>query len=248
MSASGTFPAARRDSRRTAARGRVRLRRRGRERPVKDRRRSSTTSPRSQSGERLSDERAVPSAGLHRFHRGLQPCIRGPRSCWRGWVFTVEDLEKPMKEFSGGWKMRAMLGALILEDPDLLLLDEPTNHLDLDAGIWLEEFLGRFKGAVWLISHDPGFLDRTVRAVYELEFGALTVWGGNWSFYEKRKLEDIQHRENEAKKIADQRDRMERFVKKFQATESKRFQVRSRIKMLEKLETMKPTAVPAGCA
>lgn len=179
----------------------------------------------------------IDSTGAYNLHTRAEVVLAGLG-------FTREDLEKPMKDFSGGWKMRAMLGALILEDPDLLLLDEPTNHLDLDARIWLEEFLGRFKGAVWLISHDPGFLDRTVRAVYELEFGALTVWGGNWSFYEKRKLEDIQHRENEAKKIADQRDRMERFVKKFQATESKRFQVRSRIKMLEKLETIETYRSP----
>ncbi len=173
----------------------------------------------------------IDSTGAYNLHTRAEVVLTGLG-------FSLEDLVKPMADFSGGWKMRAMLGALILEDPDLLLLDEPTNHLDLDARIWLEEFLNRFRGAVWLISHDPGFLDRTVRAVYELEYGSLTVWGGNWSFYEKKKMEDIQHREHEARKVADQRDRMERFIKKFQATESKRFQVRSRIKMLEKLETI----------
>lgn len=193
-------------------------------------------------GESLLNELArvqdsIDSTGAYSIHTRAEVVLTGLG-------FTMDDLRKPMSDFSGGWKMRAMLGALILEDPDLLLLDEPTNHLDLDARIWLEEFLNRFRGAVWLISHDPGFLDRTVRTVYELEYGSLTVWGGNWSFYEKKKLEDIQHREREAKKVAEQRERMERFIRKFQATESKRFQVRSRVKMLEKLETIETYRSP----
>lgn len=193
-------------------------------------------------GETLLNELArvqdsIDSTGAYNLHTRAEVVLTGLG-------FTPADLGRPMSEFSGGWKMRAMLGALILEEPDLLLLDEPTNHLDLDARIWLEEFLARFRGAVWLISHDPGFLDRTVRTVYELEYGALTVWGGNWSFYEKKKLEDIQHREREARKVAEQRERMERFVRKFQATESKRFQVRSRLKMLEKLETIETYRSP----
>jgi ATP-binding cassette subfamily F protein 3 len=187
--------------------------------------------------ELASVQDSIDATGAYNLHNRAEAVLFGLG-------FTRDDLRKPMNEFSGGWKMRAMLGALILEDPDLLLLDEPTNHLDLDARIWLEEFLGRFKGAVWLISHDPGFLDRTVGNVYELEYGSLAVWSGNWSFYEKKKMEDIQHREREARKIEDQRERMERFVRKFQATESKRFQVRSRLKMLEKLETIETYRSP----
>ncbi len=179
----------------------------------------------------------IESTGAYNLHTRAEIVLSGLG-------FTREDFGKPMNEFSGGWKMRAMLGALIVEEPDLLLLDEPTNHLDLDARIWLEEFLSRYRGAVWLISHDPGFLDRTVRAIHEIEFGSLAVWSGNWSFYEKKKMEDIRHREREAKKIAEQREKMERFVKKFQATESKRFQVRSRLKMLEKLETIETYRSP----
>lgn len=174
---------------------------------------------------------SIEATGAYKLHTRAEMVLSGLG-------FTPEDFTRPFSDFSGGWKMRAMLGALILEDPDLLLLDEPTNHLDLDARIWLEEFLSRYRGAVWLISHDPGFLDRTVRAVYELEFGSLTVWSGNWSFYERKKTEDVRLREREAGKVADQREKMERFVRKFQATESKRFQVRSRLKMLEKLETI----------
>ncbi|MCK5116817.1 MAG: ATP-binding cassette domain-containing protein, partial [Candidatus Aegiribacteria sp.] len=115
---------------------------------------------------------------------------------------------------------------------------EPTNHLDLEARIWLEEYLRKFKGAVWVISHDPGFLDRVVSRVFELEFGELSSYTGNYSFYEQKKREDISRREKQAKHQAEQIERITRFIKRFKATESKRFQVRSREKMLEKLEVI----------
>ena len=153
-----------------------------------------------------------------------------------GLGFSADELEKPLEEFSGGWRMRAQLASLLLSDPDLLLLDEPTNHLDLDARIWLEEYLNRYSGAVWIISHDPGFLDRVVRRVHELEFGSLTTYTGNYSLYEKLKREEISRREKKARHQADQVEKLERFIKRFKATESKRFQVRSREKMLERME------------
>lgn len=153
-----------------------------------------------------------------------------------GLGFTVDDFDKSMEEFSGGWRMRGQLASLLLSDPDLLLLDEPTNHLDLEARIWLEEYLRKFRGAVWVISHDPGFLDRVVSRVFELEFGELSSYTGNYSFYELKKREDISRREKQAKHQAEQIERITRFIKRFRATESKRFQVRSREKMLEKME------------
>ena len=153
-----------------------------------------------------------------------------------GLGFSEDDLSRPLEEFSGGWRMRAQLASLLLSDPDLLLLDEPTNHLDLDARIWLEEYLTRFGGAVWIISHDPGFLDRVVNRVYELEFGSLTSYTGNYSFYERKKREEIAQREKQARHQAEQVEKIQRFIKRFKATESKRFQVRSREKMLERME------------
>jgi ATP-binding cassette subfamily F protein 3 len=155
-----------------------------------------------------------------------------------GLGFTVADFDKPMEDFSGGWRMRGQLASLLLSDPDLLLLDEPTNHLDLEARIWLEEYLKKFKGAVWVISHDPGFLDRVVSRVFELEFGELSSYTGNYSFYELKKQEDISRREKQAKHQAEQIEKITRFIKRFKATESKRFQVRSREKMLEKMEVI----------
>jgi ATP-binding cassette subfamily F protein 3 len=153
-----------------------------------------------------------------------------------GLGFTKEDLSKPLEEFSGGWRMRAQLASLLLSDPDVLLLDEPTNHLDLDARIWLEEYLTRFGGAVWIISHDPGFLDRIVDRVHELEFGSLTAYSGNYTFYENMKREEISRREKQARHQAEQMEKVQRFIKRFKATESKRFQVRSRETMLERIE------------
>ena len=155
-----------------------------------------------------------------------------------GLGFREEDHGKPVEEFSGGWRMRAMLAGLLLADPDLLLLDEPTNHLDLDARLWLEEYLSRFEGAVWIISHDPAFLDRIVSRVHELEFGSLTTYTGNYSFYERHKREDIERLEKQARRVEEERERLQRFIRRFKATESKRFQVRSREKMLEKLEVI----------
>ncbi len=155
-----------------------------------------------------------------------------------GLGFSKEDLEKDLDAFSGGWKMRAMLGAILLNNPDLILLDEPTNHLDLDARLWLEEFLRRFKGAAWIISHDPSFLDRVTNKVVEIEFGEMKAWGGNYSFYVKEKLVNAALLKKQARKVDDEREKLERFVRKFKATESKRFQVRSREKMLEKLDAV----------
>ncbi len=162
-----------------------------------------------------------------------------------GLGFITADFSKPLEEFSGGWRMRAQLASLLLADPDLLLLDEPTNHLDLDARIWLEEYLKRFKGAVWIISHDPGFLDRVVTQVYELEFGKLSTYKGNYTFYEKKKREDITTREKQAKHQTEQIEKIQRFIKRFKATESKRFQVRSREKMLEKMEVIQTHRDPS---
>ncbi|MBD3276935.1 MAG: ATP-binding cassette domain-containing protein, partial [Candidatus Aegiribacteria sp.] len=130
-----------------------------------------------------------------------------------GLGFSMDDFEKPLEDFSGGWRMRARLASLLLSDPDLLLLDEPTNHLDLDARIWLEEYLSSFGGGVWIISHDPGFLDRVVENVCELEFGKLTCYSGNYSFYSRAKQEEVRRREKMARHQAEQIEKIQRFIK-----------------------------------
>jgi len=170
--------------------------------------------------------------------------IRGERLL-SGLGFRDDEMDKPLEEFSGGWRMRAQLAALLLSDPDLLLLDEPTNHLDLNARIWLEEYLTGFGGAAWIISHDPGFLDRTVDRICELEFGRMTVYTGNYSFYESKKQEDTARREKQAREQADEVERLQKFIRRFKATESKRYQVRSREKMLERIEVIRTHRDPS---
>ena len=194
----------------------------------------------------LTDEE-VPSASVLRELAQVQDKIHSTeaynleskaQSVLSGLGFSEEDFSKDLSTFSGGWKMRAMLGAILLNNPDLVMLDEPTNHLDLDARLWLEEYLRRFKGAAWIISHDPTFLDRVTNRVVEIEFGEMKTWGGNYTFYVKEKLVQAELLHKQARKVDAEREKLERFVRKFKATESKRFQVRSREKMLEKLDTV----------
>ncbi len=165
-----------------------------------------------------------------------------------GLGFRRPDMERPVSELSGGWRMRARLASLLLADPDLLLLDEPTNHLDLDARLWLEEYLAGFAGAVWVISHDPAFLDRIATRIAELEFGELTMFTGNYSDYERRKAEETALREKQARQQAARVEKLERFIRRWGAKESKRFQVRSRQKMLERMEVIRTHRDPSHVA
>ncbi len=105
------------------------------------------------------------------------------RSVLHGLGFKPEDYERPLSQLSGGQKTRALLGRLLLEAPDVLALDEPTNHLDIEAIEWLESFLNDFTGAVVVVSHDRYFMDAVARAVWELDFGTLETYRGNYSHY-----------------------------------------------------------------
>jgi ATP-binding cassette subfamily F protein 3 len=162
-----------------------------------------------------------------------------------GLGFRQTDFEKPLEHFSGGWRMRAELAALLLADPDLMLLDEPTNHLDLDARLWLEEYLQSFSGAVWMISHDPAFLDRTAKRVVELEFGRMGTYRGNYSSYEEQKKLEVVEREKQALLQADRIEKIERFINRFRSNPKKRNLVQSRIKMLERMEAVETHRSPS---
>ncbi len=153
-----------------------------------------------------------------------------------GLGFTTADLARPLKEFSGGWRMRVMLAKTLLLQPDLLLLDEPTNHLDLPSIQWLETYLQTYEGAVLIVSHDRYFLDKIVNRIAELEYEKLTLYSGNYSFYlvEKAERRELQQNafKNQEKYIKEQ----ERFIERFRAKASKASAVQSRVKALEKLE------------
>ncbi len=157
-----------------------------------------------------------------------------------GLGFAAEDMERPVKSFSGGWRMRAMLARLLLRQPDYLLLDEPTNHLDIESIDWLENHLKGYEGTVVIVSHDRYFLDRMVTAIAELAQGRIHSYAGNYSFYlrervERRALQQAAH-ENQQREIA----ATERFIERFRYKASKAKQVQSRVKMLERLKRIPP--------
>ena len=150
--------------------------------------------------------------------------------------FRTEDLTRPLKEFSGGWRMRVMLAKLLLEKPNLLMLDEPTNHLDLPSIQWVEKYLTTYDGAIIVVSHDRQFLDNCISTTVEVAHRTLTTYSGNYSFYlEERELRrEIQQNafENQQQQIK----QAEQFITRFRAKASKARQVQSRVKQLEKLD------------
>lgn len=150
--------------------------------------------------------------------------------------FTTADLHRPLKEFSGGWRMRVMLAKLLLEKPSLLMLDEPTNHLDLPSIEWVENYLRNYPGAVVVVSHDRRFIDSVVKKTIEVTQQQLFTYEGNYSFYleEKEAREEIQQNafENQQQKIR----QAERFIDRFRAKATKSRQVQSRIKLMDKME------------
>jgi ATP-binding cassette, subfamily F, member 3 len=150
--------------------------------------------------------------------------------------FSTEDLKRPLKTFSGGWRMRVMLAKLLLEKPSLLMLDEPTNHLDLPSIQWIENYLRTYEGAVIIVSHDRDFLDNCVNTIVEVSQQQLHVYPGNYSFYleEKALRAEIQKGayENQQSKIR----QTERFIERFKAKATKARQVQSRVKALERMD------------
>ena len=161
----------------------------------------------------------------------------------QGLGFANADLQKPYKQFSGGWRMRVLLAKMILMHPDVLLLDEPTNHLDLPSIEWLEKYLQHYPGAVVIVSHDRYFLDRMVTKVVELYQQQLHFYTGNYSFYETEKAlrVDIQKKayENQQDYIRQQ----ERFVERFKAKASKAAQAQSIVKRLDRLERIEDVEI-----
>ena len=150
--------------------------------------------------------------------------------------FATADLHRPLKEFSGGWRMRVMLAKLLLEKPSLLMLDEPTNHLDLPSIEWVENYLRNYDGAVMVVSHDRTFLDNVITKTVEVTQQQLVTYEGNYSHYleEKELRQEIQKNsyENQQQKIR----QTERFIERFRAKATKSRQVQSRVKALERMD------------
>ncbi len=153
-----------------------------------------------------------------------------------GLGFSDEQLDKPYKQFSGGWRMRVLLAKMILQSPDVLLLDEPTNHLDLPSIEWLEKYLINYKGSVVIVSHDKFFLDRMVNKIVELYQQELHIYSGNYSYYEQEKAIRIEMQKRAYENQQDYIRQQERFIERFKAKASKAAQAQSAQKLLDKVE------------
>ena len=152
-----------------------------------------------------------------------------------GLGFTTADHQRDLGEFSGGWQMRAVLAALLFQQPDLLLLDEPTNHLDLPSVAWFSAFLKNYKRAFFLISHDREFLNEQVDRIVSFEMEGVRKYAGNYDLYVRQRAEEEEVLENQARNIEREREHMQRFVDRFRAQATKARAVQSRVKALEKM-------------
>ncbi|MDA9884524.1 ATP-binding cassette domain-containing protein [Burkholderiaceae bacterium] len=162
-----------------------------------------------------------------------------------GLGFQVNELDRPVNAFSGGWRMRLQLARALMCPADLLLLDEPTNHLDLDALVWLEAWLKRFDGTMLVISHDREFLDAVTRVTVHLDQAKLTRYGGNYSTFEELRSQQLTLQHASFSKQQDRIAHLQSFISRFKAKASKAKQAQSRVKALERMEKIAPVLAAA---
>ena len=152
-----------------------------------------------------------------------------------GLGFSEADQQRPCSEFSGGWRMRVALAAVLFAEPDLLLLDEPTNYLDLEGTLWLQDHLAKYPRTMIVISHDRDLLDTSVNFILSLENKKLTLYKGGYSDFERLRNERLMLDQKMAKKQEAQRKHLQAFIDRFKAKATKARQAQSRVKMLEKM-------------
>ncbi|MFT5720235.1 MAG: ATP-binding cassette subfamily F protein 3 [Motiliproteus sp.] len=165
------------------------------------------------------------------------------RQLLNGLGFKQSEIDRPVANFSGGWRIRLNLAQALMSRSDLLLLDEPTNHLDLDATLWLEQWLKTHEGTLILISHDRDFLDRVVGHIVHLDKCKLTLYKGNYSDFEQLRAEKLSHQQAAFEKQQIRIGEIEAFVNRFKAQATKAKQAQSRIKELERMERIAPAHV-----
>ncbi|UCC60411.1 MAG: ATP-binding cassette domain-containing protein, partial [Dehalococcoidia bacterium] len=153
-----------------------------------------------------------------------------------GMGFAPSDFQRPLSEFSGGWRTRIELTRLLFLSPDVLLLDEPTNYLDLETQRWFETYLKRYRGAVLVTSHDRAFLNNVVSKVIAIEDEAVVFHHGDYDSYVLAREKDIETRKAAARRQEAEFKRQMRFIERFRAKNTKASQVQSRIKQLDKIE------------
>jgi len=152
-----------------------------------------------------------------------------------GLGFDEAAQRRPASSFSGGWRMRVALAAVLFSEPDLLLLDEPTNYLDLEGTLWLENYVSKYPHTVLLISHDRDLLNRAVNTIVHLDQKKLTFWRGGYDQFERQRAEQLELQEKGRIKQEARRKHLQSFVDRFRAKASKARQAQSRIKALEKM-------------
>ena len=191
----------------------------------------------------INDGHAI--ATLHGKLDAIQAWTIQPRaaSLLNGLGFSQEQLQRPVSDFSGGWRMRLNLAQALICRSDLLLLDEPTNHLDLDAVIWLERWLKSYEGTLILISHDRDFLDPVIDKIIHIEQESMFEYTGNYSSFERQRVAKLAQQqslyESQQEKVA----HLHSYIDRFRAQATKAKQAQSRIKMLERMEMIAPAHV-----
>ena len=163
-----------------------------------------------------------------------------------GLGFPAETHEKPVADFSGGWRVRLNVARALMTPSDLLLLDEPTNHLDLDAVVWLEEWLKRYDGTLLVISHDREFLDNVTTHILHLHDGKAKLYVGNYTAFERQRAEHLRQQQIAHDKEQAERAHLQSFIDRFKAKASKARQAQSRMKRLEKLAGTEAVRVERG--
>jgi ATPase subunit of ABC transporter with duplicated ATPase domains len=160
------------------------------------------------------------------------------REVLHGLGFDDERIDGDVGALSGGWKMRVAMARVLLGRPDVLLMDEPTNHLDIESIIWLEQFLKAQTGALFMTSHDRDFMNRIVGKVAEIDGGEITVYSGNYDFYERERALRESNREAAYARQQAMLAKEQRFIERFKTHAAKAAQVQSRIKALDKIEKL----------
>jgi ATP-binding cassette subfamily F protein 3 len=188
----------------------------------------------------LAEAETAPAERLAEVHErlrviGAEAAPARAAAILAGLGFDEAAQQRPVGEYSGGWRMRVALATALFAAPDLLLLDEPTNHLDLEATLWLEQWLSRFPGAALLVSHDRGLLDRAVQAIAFLDRGKISVTPGGFDEFVRIRTERAMQQAREAERIAAERAHIQSFIDRFRYKASKARQAQSRIKALARL-------------